>query len=283
MNKQKYLYLASGVVLFCAVFFFGRTNPPKKKMPAVAMQQGMQPPKLTTQDVLTTAKKNLTADEIQQITQLENSVVRGDVQNQQRKVYAQLATFWNDKKNRPDISAYYTGQEGLLDNSEKELTFAAQMLLTGVLVSDSDPAMQTWLATNAKTFFDKAIELNPDNDSSKIGLGACYMFGNIAENPMQGILPVREIAEKHPENVFAQKILGLGGIKSGQYENAVKRFQAVLKINPNDMEALLNLAETYDRMGEKAEAIKWYKTILPKINIPEAKKEIQDRIQILQQ
>ena len=282
MNKQKFLFLAGGAVLFCAIFFFGRTTPPKKKMPAVPMQ-GMQRPRLTDEDVLANAKKNLTVEQLQKITELENSVVRGDVKNQQRKVYAQLSDFWKNGQNRPDISAYYKGQEGLLDNSEKELTFAAQLLLTGVLVSDNDPAMQTWMAANAKTFFNKVIELNPNNDSSRIGLGACYMFGNISDNPMQGILPVREIAEKHPDNIFAQKILGLGGIKSGQYENAIKRFQAVLKINPNDVEALLNLAETYDRMGEKAEAVKWYKEILPKINIPEARKEIQDRIITLQQ
>ncbi|PZP51678.1 MAG: hypothetical protein DI598_02655 [Pseudopedobacter saltans] len=274
--------MIGGAVLFCAIFFFGRTVPPKKKMPPMAAQ-GMQQQKLTTEDVLTVAKKNLTAAEQERITELENSVVRGDVKNQQLKVYAQLADFWKNKENRPDISAYYKGQEGLLDNSEKDLTFAAQLLLRGVLVSDNDPAMQTWMAATAKTFFDKAIELNPNNDSSKIGLGACYMFGNISDNPMQGILPVREIAEKNPDNVFAQKILGLGGVKSGQYENAIKRFESVLKIDPNDMEALLNLAETYDRMGDKTNAIKWYKTILPKINIPEARKELQERIQVLQQ
>lgn len=282
MKKQKLLYLIGGGVLFCAIFFFGRTVPPKKKMPAMAAQ-GMQQQKLTTEDVLTIAKKNLSPTEQEQITELENSVVRGDVKNQQLKVYAQLSDFWKNKKNRPDISAYYKGQEGLLDNSEKELTFAAHLLLRGVLVSDNDAAMQTWMASNAKTFFDKAIELNPNNDSSKIGLGACYMFGNISNNPMEGILPVRAIAEKNPNNVFAQKILGLGSVKSGQYENAIKRFEAVLKIDPNDMEALLNLAETYDRMGDKTNAIKWYNTILPKINIPEAKKELQDRIKVLQQ
>lgn len=282
MDKQKGILLIGGVVLFCAIFFFGRTNPPKKKMPNMAAMQGMQRQALTSEDVLATAKKSLDADETDKITKLENSVVRGDVKAQQSKVYAELANFWKNKKNRPDISAYYKGQQGLLDNSEKDLTFAAQMLLTGVMASDSDPAMQTWMAANAKAFFDKAIELNPNNDSSKIGLGAVYMFGNISDNPMQGILPVREIAEKHPDNIFAQKILGYGGIKSGQYENAIKRFENILKVQPNNMEALLNLAETYDRMGDKPNAIKRYKEILPKINIPEAKKELQDRIQALQ-
>ena len=41
--------------------------------------------------------------------------------------------------------------------------------------------MQNWLATNAKDLFERALEVNPDNDSSKIGLGACYIFGNISD------------------------------------------------------------------------------------------------------
>lgn len=238
---------------------------------------------ISTDEVIAKAKQHLTAEQTTQITELENSVVRGDVKSQQEKVYGQLANFWTKDMGRPDLGAYYTGQEGLLENSEKKLTFAAHLLLNGVLVSDSDPAMQNWLATNAKTFFDKALEINPSNDSTKIGIGACYMFGNISDNPMQGILPVREIAEKDPKNIFAQMILGMGGIKSGQYENAVKRFQAVLAVDPTNLEATLNLAETYDRLGDKANAIKWYKDVQDKINVPDAKKEIEERIKALQQ
>jgi cytochrome c-type biogenesis protein CcmH/NrfG len=100
---------------------------------------------------------------------------------------------------------------------------------------------------------------------------------------MQGILPVRAIAEKDPKNIFAQMILGMGGIKSGQYENAVKRFQAVLAVDPSNLEATLNLAETYDRLGDKTNAVKWYKVVLDKIEVPDAKKEIEERIKALQQ
>jgi hypothetical protein len=58
--------------------------------------------------------------------------------------------------------------------------------------------MQRWLATQAKELFDKALIINPNNDSTKIGIGVCYMFGNISDNPMQGILAIREIADKNP-------------------------------------------------------------------------------------
>ena len=91
--------------------------------------------------------------------------------------------------------AYYTAEAAKLENSEKSLTFAAHLFLNN-LKTEAEPAMQNWLATNAKDLFERALEINPANDSSKIGLGACYIFGNISENPMEGIAAIREVVAK---------------------------------------------------------------------------------------
>ena len=45
---------------------------------------------------------------------------------------------------------------------------------------------------------------------------------------------------------------------------------------------MLNLAEVYDRKGERAEAVNWYKKVKAKINNPEAQKELDLRIKALQ-
>ena len=150
------------------------------------------------------------------------------------------------------------------------------------LKTEADPPMQHWLATNAKVLFQQALELNPANDSSKVGLGACYIFGNISDNPMEGIAPIREVVQRDPNNVFGQFILGLGGIKSGQYDRAIERFKIVAERQPDNVEALLNLAETYDRKGDKVNAVKWYKTVKQKVPNPEAQKELDARIKALQ-
>ncbi|HVG40128.1 MAG TPA: tetratricopeptide repeat protein, partial [Chitinophagaceae bacterium] len=168
-----------------------------------------------------------------------------------------------------------------LENSEKSLTFAAHLFLNS-LKTEENPAMQKWTATNAKDLFERALKVNPANDSSIIGLGACYIFGNITDNPMKGIAPIRAIVEKNPNNIFGQFILGLGGIKSGQYDKAIERFKIVVQKQPDNLEAILNLAETYDRKGEKADAIKWYKEVKQKIPNPEAQKELEARIKELQ-
>ena len=279
MRKQKLGLVITGVVLLVLLYFFGNTVAPNKPTPVP--ETANTPVTLTTEQVIAKYKTSLNAQQVETLTRLENSVVRGDVHNQQIHVYHQLASYWMDTLSNEEIGAYYEGEAAKLENSEKNLTFAAHLLLDKMM-SATDASMQRWLATNAKELFDKALVINPNNDSSKIGVGVCYMFGNISDNPMQGILAVRQIAEKNPDNIYAQMMLGLGGIQSGQYDKAAERFLTVIKKQPGNVEAILNLAGTYERMDNKAEAVKWYKEALNYIQIPQARKDIQERIKSLQ-
>lgn len=279
MRKQQLALIFIGILLLAGLYFFGNTIAPKK--PAAITAASNAPATLTTQAVISKYKTSLNAQEVQKLTQLENSVVRGDVHDQQIHVYHQLASYWADTLQHEEIGAYYAGEAAKLENSEKNLTFAAHLLLDNML-SSPDVSMQRWLATQAKELFEKALIINPVNDSSKIGLGVCYMFGNISDSPMQGILAIKEIADKDPDNLYAQMMLGLGGIQSGQYDKAAERFLIVVKKQPDNIEAVLNLAAAYERLGNKQEAVKWYKNALSIIQIPQAKKDIEERIKSLQ-
>jgi tetratricopeptide (TPR) repeat protein len=280
VKKQQLILVSSSVILLLLLFFFGNTIPPKK--PAeVAANTPHAEKKIESEKLLTHAKERLTPQQLEKVTSLENSVKRGDVKNQQLNVYRQLAAFWEDTVRLFEPYAYYTAQAAKLENSEKSLTFAAHLFLNS-LKTEADPPMQNWLATNAKDLFQQALALNPANDSSKIGLGACYIFGNISDNPMEGIAPIREVVQRDPNNMFGQFILGLGGVKSGQFDKAIERFTIVAQKQPGNLEAVLNLAETYDRKGDKANAIKWYKAVKSQIPNPEAQKELDARIKALQ-
>jgi tetratricopeptide (TPR) repeat protein len=280
VKKQQFILVGSGLVLLLLLYFFGDTIPPKKPV-EVAANTPHTEKKIESEKLLTHAKERLTPQQLEKVTSLENSVKRGDVKNQQLNVYKQLASFWEDSVRLFEPYAYYTAQAAKLENSEKSLTFAAHLFLNS-LKTETDPPMQNWLATNAKDLFQQALTLNPANDSSKIGLGACYIFGNISDNPMEGITPIREVVQRDPNNMFAQFILGLGGVKSGQFDKAIERFKIVAEKQPDNLEAVLNLAETYDRKGDKVNAIKWYKAVKSQIPNPEAQKELDARIKALQ-
>ncbi len=280
MIKQQWILILAGVLLVIGLYFFGNTVN-QKKFPAIAANDSPPVSNITTQEVIAKSKQTLNAAQVQKLMQLENSVVRGDVHNQQLKIDQQLSLYWMDSLHNEQLGAYYIGEAAKLESSEKNLTFAAHLLLSNLLAT-TDAAMQHWLATQAKELFESALKLNPDNDSSKIGLGACYMFGNISENPMQGILAIREIADKNPGNVYAQMMLGLGGIQSGQLDKAIERFNNVIKMQPDNVEAILDLAQAYDRKDDKTNAVKWYNEALKFIQVPEARNEIETRIKSLQ-
>jgi tetratricopeptide (TPR) repeat protein len=280
LNKQQVILAAGGILLILTLFFFGKTVP-EQKPAAVNSNTPHQEKAIDVEKMLTHAKERLNHFQLQKVTSIENSIKRGDVQKQQLNAYKELAAFWRDSIMLFEPYAYYTAEAAKLENSEKNLTFAAHLFLDN-LKTEAEAPMQTWLAINAKDLFERALQLNPSNDSSVIGLGACYILGNVEGNPMEGIAPIRKIVEKDPGNVFGQFILGLGGIRSGQFDKAIERFKIVIDKQPDNIEAALNLAEVYDRKGDKANAVKWYRHVRQKIANAEAQKELDARIKALQ-
>lgn len=69
-----------------------------------------------------------------------------------------------------------------------------------------------------------------------------------ADNPqsqMKGILQMRSLSEKYPENADLQWNMGLFSIQSGQYEKAVTRFEKVINLDAQRLDAYMQLAMSY--------------------------------------
>jgi tetratricopeptide (TPR) repeat protein len=281
VKKQQYVLSALALLLCLALYFGGKTVPDKS---AVTHSEGDghdhsadAPQKIDLNTLLNAAKDNITPSQAQRLTALENSVTRGDVKDQQIHAYHEIARFWLDSARKFDLYAYYTSEAAKLENSEKSLTFAARLFLDRLMMS-GDPAMQNWLANNAKVLLENALKINPANDSSSIGLGACYLFGNISSNPMEGITLIKKVVDRNPENIYGQMMLALGGKKSGQYDKAIERFLLIVKKEPDNIEAIFHIAECYDLKGDKANAIVYYEKARDLVKIPQAKEELSNRI-----
>jgi len=246
-------------------------------MPA---QQANQQKSISFNDILASARQKISKEQNDRLIAIENAVTRGDVKDQKIRIYHQLAGFWKDSAAIFEPYAYYTGEAAKLENSEKSLNFAARLFVDNLLAA-SDPTMQNWLATNGKDLYDRSLAINPNNDSAKIAISEFYMFGNISDNPMQGILTVREIAQKNPDNLYAHWILGLGGKKSGQYDKAIEHFTRIIEKHPTDVEVVFQLAESNELKGDKAAAVKWYELSKKLVDNAGIKAELDKRIQNL--
>jgi Tfp pilus assembly protein PilF len=79
----------------------------------------------------------------------------------------------------------------------------------------------------------------------------------------------------------AQMMLGVGGYVSGQYDKAIERLQKVVTAQPDNLEAIAFLADTYAAKGDKENAVKWYLISKRLANDPHYSQEVDERIKSL--
>lgn len=283
MKKQQLYLTIGGVALLSLLFIFGNTVATKEKNTTIVGTQS-KAQAFNIDSYLQVSRQKLTVSQANFINVLENSVSRGDVKNQQEKVFTQLATYWRDSLHNHELYVYYISKASMLVNSEKNLTFAARQILREVK-TEEEPAVKGWKAEQAIALFEKAIVLNPVNDSLKVELASCYVFGKgmagDAQETMKGIQQLLQIVRKDSANMQAQMVLGIGGIVSTQYDKGIQRLETVIKNQPSNMEAITWLAEGYETKGDKASAIKWYEYSKRIANSPMYNKEVDEHIRQL--
>jgi len=286
VKKPQWITIGAAVLLTACIFIFARTVPKKKTIaatehsPGDGHDHGPVESTITIDTILNLAKKQLSSEQVVRLNTLENSISRGDIKDQQIHVYHQLARFWADSAHIFEPYAWYNAEAARLENSEKNLTFAARLFLDN-LQSDEVAKQRQWKALQAKDLFERSLIINPGNDSAKVGLGACYLFGEISATPMEGILKIREVVEKDSTNLYAQMMLARGSLISGQYDKAIGRLETVNRLKPDDIDAMLLLADIYERMNDKKKAMIWYQKCIPFAKQDELRIAIEKRIEEL--
>ena len=281
--KKQFILIISGIFLIILLFAFGRTTSNKKDI--IPSANLLAPEK--TFDIakfISLEKANLSPSQSVIISNLENNVTRGDIVAQQIKANEALATFWKDSVKSFEPYAFYTSSASKLDNSEKNLTFAARIFLDN-LRGEKDEGKLDWKTTEAIDLFERALKINPDNDELKIGLGSCYIYGKgrsgNAEETMKGIQQLLSVVRKDSNNMDAQMMLGVGGLVSGQFDKSIERLIKVVTIQPQNAEAVAYLADAYAGKGDKVNALKWYNTSKRLVNNPHYTEEVDARIKTL--
>ena len=277
--KQQIIIVTGSIALLLSLFFFGRTKPlVKRNIPA---EKEAVKTALNFEEILQKAKQTIDKQQLARLLTLENGISRGDLKNQKLDQFTALASYWKDSIHNPIPYLFYQSEKAKLENSEKSLNFAAQSYLNE-LHSEQDQAMKSWMANQAKEMFDLVLAINPENDSAKVGWGSTFIFGaSGTSSPMEGILKIREVAQKDSTNMYAQFMLGYGGMLTGQFDKAIDRLNRVVKNQPANLEAVFLLAEAYERSNQNAEAKKWYQKGRKFVTNPDLITAIDEKIKAL--
>jgi tetratricopeptide (TPR) repeat protein len=97
--------------------------------------------------------------------------------------------------------------------------------------------------------------LLPENFEAWLGLAKTYYAENDPKKALQAAMKALNLGAKGQE--FSTMLLDIGRklLSRGSWEEAITAFKAVLKIIPEQYEALIGLAQAFLKSGEVQEAI----------------------------
>jgi hypothetical protein len=188
-----------------------------------------------------------------------------------------VVMFW-DKLKRPDLAAFYTEELAKKDNKVANWLKAGNRYYYSIQFTQDKTAIPV-LYQSATRCFAKSLELEPNNLDAKIMLASCYVEGS--EDPMEGIKRLREIEKTDSNNVKLQLTFAFFSVKSGQLDKAISRFNNVIKIDSNYIEAYLHLADAYEQKNNITKTIEMLEKYSAKTTDVTARIEIEKYIQQL--
>lgn len=208
----------------------------------------------------------LTAEQQQVIDRLKGNYLKSTDNVTKIKASEQLSNQFS-QYTRYDSAAYYAEQVATLAPSEVNLMKAGNLYYEAFTYSlQSDKT--TKMGEKAREVFQKVLNQNPENLLAKTNMAMTYVS---TQTPMQGITMLREVIAKEPDYEPALFSLGILSIRSNQFAKAVERFKQILKNNPSNSKAALNLGYCLAELDRKQEAQQILEKVLANAKDPQEK------------
>jgi len=150
-----------------------------------------------------------------------------------------------------DSAAKYYAEALSIERSKKTLEHQADNYFDAFNFT-TDEKKSGEYANKARESYQLVLDNFPDALDAKSKMAMTYVA---SPNPMQGIMLLREVVAKDPNNELAIMNLGVLAIQSNQYQKALERFEKLITINPKNVKAHFYLGVSYKELGKKAKAI----------------------------
>lgn len=269
MNRSKtiqILVLAGAVALFVVVY-----AAPKNYSEKTLADRTRVETKKETDKELVEIKKQLKPDAGAKLAQLEQVYSDARSTEQKTKALDSLSTFW-DKQMYPGASVLYIEEKATLVNTAEQWIIAGDRYLS--MAEFGEPENKAYRLDKAAECYQNALDKDANNLTAKTGKGTVLVRKQ--ENPMAGIAVLREVVDADPNNIRALLQLADFSIMSGQFDKAIARFDQVLKADPTYVDAYFFKAETYAKMGNKAEPRRFLDEYKVKVGNPESGTEAEN-------
>jgi tetratricopeptide (TPR) repeat protein len=173
---------------------------------------------------------------------------------------------------RFDRAAYYANEVAKIEPSESNLMKAGGLYYEAFTYAlESDKTVKMGELTRG--IYQKVLDKNPNNLLAKTNMAMTY---TATQTPMQGIMMLRDVIAREPDYEPALFSLGILSIRSNQFGKAVDRFKQILRNNPANLKAALNLGYCLAELDRKEEAQQILEKVLANSKDPQEKAAAND-------
>lgn len=251
MNKSQVILLLGGILLFSILYFGFDKVPPKHKALEKSGSLNIESTSLT--NLLKEALPVLDAQKKSVVEAMNLDLSANETDTLKKiEILKSLAGTWYDY-GFPEISGVYAEDVAIMDKSAQSWSITGTTFALCVKNHEKDNVRE-FCSKRAVKAFENAISLQPDVVEHRINLAICYVDRPLESNPMQGILMLRELSEKYPENVAVLNQLGRLALQTNQIDKAIQRLETALSIDPQNKNTICLLATAYKSAGLDAKA-----------------------------
>lgn len=249
MNRTQWLVVSLASALFLLLYLGFGLTPGKHR--EIERQRAVSAVSTDMSIILKDAIGTLPAADAASVNALMTSA-ESSPDSAKASFYQQLSALWYDFK-RPDVAGHYAEQIALLKGGEEAWSIAGTTFSICVQQEENEK-IKAFCTEKAIETLEKAVSVNPGELQHKVNLALVYTENPPKDNPMKGILMLRDLNEKSPGQPMILTQLGRLAIKTGQFEKAVERLEQALAVEPGHVMANCLLAQAYEGRGMQDKA-----------------------------
>jgi tetratricopeptide (TPR) repeat protein len=204
------------------------------------------------ENLILQARESLSLEDMKVLEDLRSAVDKspeGDQKIENTKLYSSK---WFEV-GYPIISAFYAEEVAKAENSSDSWAISGTSYILGMKQSESEKE-KDFAFNRAVSSFEKAISLDPENLNHKINLALVFVEKPLPDQPMKGIMMLRDLNSKYPENVSVIVQLARLAVKTGQWDRAQERLNEALSLDSENLQAVCLMAEVLTEKNNKTEA-----------------------------
>lgn len=245
MTKLQWIVVLSAVGLFFLLYFGCSTKAQKQR--AVERTRALQAESTDISVLQKNAKEELSSSQSGRIFLLEQELAQLQTDSAKVPQLQRISGAWFEL-GHPAIAGYYAQEIAELTGTEESWSIAGTTY-TICVQQETEPRIRDYCTGRAIRSFENAISLNPDETAHQVNLALVYTENPPPDNPMRGILMLRELNDADPNNVLVMNTLARLAIKTGQMDRAIQRLEKSLELEPDNQNTICLLATAYQNAG----------------------------------